>query len=85
MRATYRVTMESGETWIMRADFAQATSPITHLDDEGTEHSTIYQVAAACHSPVRAAEMLAEYWGAQSGDHDQVVSVECDDEQEGGR
>jgi hypothetical protein len=77
MDRNYLVTMASGDTWIMRADMANAAAPIRFVDDEGREQSTPYQTADARHNAGNAAALVVAYWISQGGDRDDVRSVKA--------
>jgi hypothetical protein len=76
--ATYEATIW-GETYRMRADFAEASSPIQTQDAEGNWISTPYQVADFGHRPQDAmGDLLAE--GAREGgmiDNGTMVEIDA--------
>ena len=65
---TYVVTMASGESWWLRANFAQASDPIRTVNYlTGEEYTTPYRVVDARHSPQRAAELVLARYISQGG------------------
>ena len=82
--ATYRVTLTDGQTFQMSADLVQATGGIeaNFHGGDGDWQITPYQTADARHSPVRAAELVAEYFSTGADDCTDVETVECTDDSE---
>ena len=63
MTATHKFQNKFGDVLYIRADFAQAASPLLYSwhDREHFEHSP-FQVANARHRPLEAAKLIAQ-WG----------------------
>ena len=75
---TYRIESEFG-SWLMQMDPAQASAPIrtSGISDAPSWQHTPYQTADAQHSPQRAAELLANYFGDETGELAETIeSVE---------
>lgn len=65
MKTTYEFAV-NGDTMTIRADFAQASSPIEYMNHNGNWDTTPLQVADAKHDFRRAA-VLVNQWHHQQG------------------
>ncbi len=81
---TYRVTLEDGQTFLMAANLAQASAPISANFHGGEEdwQLTPYQTADARHREFAAARLVAEYFSTGEDDHADVEDVDVIDEED---
>ncbi len=78
MANIYTVTLEDGQTFLMRANLADATAPIeASFDgrDEDAFQGTPFQTADARHYATKAAELCAVYFRADADDCVTVKAV----------
>lgn len=68
MTTTTYTTKFLGQTYSLRADFAQASSQIEHLGGDGQWHPQPMQVADYRHRPAGAMRHLLEQLVAEGGD-----------------
>ena len=63
MTATYKFRNRHGDYLWIRADFAQASSPLLFSWDGEDFHSCPFQVADARHRPLEACKLVAGWGG----------------------
>jgi hypothetical protein len=72
----YKVKLKNDpEGLVMVANMSEASAPICWVDDDGEVRSSPFQTADARHFSVRAAKLLIEWFRAQGGDEDEVLSA----------
>ena len=80
---TYIVTLADGQVFLMSANLAEASASLKanfgpdEEDEDSLWQVSPFQTADARHSPMRAAELLAEYFKASADDCTDVQSVEA--------
>lgn len=68
--ATTIVSVKVGKNVVLeiRADFAQASSPIEVRDGMGQWKPTLFQVASAGHDPIEACKMVNRWFAREGGE-----------------
>jgi hypothetical protein len=78
--AIYDATVDGNVRLSFEADFAQASSPIEIVRENGWHVSTPFQVADSGHSPRRAADLLNGWCHSEGGaawEDDECAEVTC--------
>lgn len=79
----YKVTLDDGQTFLFSGNMTEANAPIRvnfhDWENEADWQQTPFQTADARHYPVRAAELLAEYFASDADDCTDISSIEAID------
>jgi hypothetical protein len=80
---TYRVTCTDGLVFLMRVDLTEAAAMIRIRQEAGQDdrdwHITPFQTIDVGHDVNAAAQICAQYFGAEPGNRRKVQSVERED------